>query len=309
MLFITNRFPRQGIKTEIGRKFDFDLEMNGASNSIFFCESHGDYNTEIGGIAFMNNLKESKYRQVLFYIHGFANLPDEILMAAREFQDLCNKKKQNEILVIPIIWPCDNDFGIVKDYWDDQQAADQSKFSFVRLLEKFREWRSSDSHNPDSDPCMKRINILAHSMGNRVLRETMSHWSHEFLPKGVPMLFRNIFMVAADVVNETLEEKKPYGNPICDAARNVVVYFASDDLALRASKAANLKNKVASRRLGHTGPENLDLTPKNVYSVDCDDINQTYDPPIGHSYFRSGRVKGEPGLVFEHIFSVLESGR
>ena len=96
---------------------------------------------------------------------------------------------------------------------------------------------------------------------------------------------------------------------ICDASRNVVVYFASDDLALRASKATNLKNKIASRRLGHTGPENMELTPKNVYVVDCDDVNNAYDNPKGHSYFRYGRKKGVPGLVFDHIFSCLKSGR
>lgn len=64
-----------------------------------------------------------------------------------------------------------------------------------------------------------------------------------------------------------------------------MVYHASDDLALHASKASNLNNKIASRRLGHTGPEDIDKTPKNVYSVDCDDVNNSYDLPKGHSYF------------------------
>jgi hypothetical protein len=50
-------------------------------------------------------------------------------------------------------------------------------------------------------------------------------------------------------------------------------------------------------------------TPANVYAVDCDDINNVYDNPKGHTYFRSGRTKGQPGLVFEHIFAALMSGR
>jgi hypothetical protein len=78
---------------------------------------------------------------------------------------------------------------------------------------------------------------------------------------------------------------------------------------LRASKASNLKNKIASRRLGHTGPEDIDKTPKNVYSIDCDDVNNNYDMPKGHSYFRSGKRKGTPGKVFDHIFECLELGR
>ncbi|UCE24496.1 MAG: alpha/beta hydrolase, partial [Candidatus Zixiibacteriota bacterium] len=196
-----------------------------------------------------------------------------------------------------------------KKYWDDQKAADQSAYSFARVLSKFMTWRESPEYNPQDDPCLKRINVLAHSMGNRVLRGTLAAWSKYDLARGVPLIFKNTFMVAADVVNETLQ-KGEAGELICHASRNVIVYHASDDLALRASKAANLKNKVASRRLGHTGPEDMDLTPKNVYSVDCDDVNTEYDRPIGHTYFLATTKKGKtPGVVFEHIFSCLEEGR
>ena len=309
MLFITNRFPDQSIRTRIGRNFTFDLDNNAASNSVFFCETgNNQTHTEIGSIEFLTCLKECQYRQILIYIHGFSNLPEMVFEGASEFQKLCDNKKQDEVLVIPVIWPCDNDLGIVKDYWDDQKAADQSAFSFSRVLEKFLAWRSSEKFNPEEDPCLKRINVLAHSMGNRMLRQTLSAWHQYDLPKGLPMLFRNTFLVAADVVNETLHDGEP-GELICHASRNVLVYHASDDLALRASKASNLKNKIASRRLGHTGPEDIDKTPKNVYSVDCDDVNNSYDLPKGHSYFRSGKRRGTPGKVFNHIFDCLEVGR
>lgn len=308
MIFITNRFPKQSIQTRIGRGFDFDLKNNASSNSVFFCERKGkDKYLEIGSADLLERLKKSKYRQILIYIHGFSNLPEDAFAGADEFQKLCNKKKKDEVLVIPLIWPCDNDFGIVKDYWDDQKAADQSAFSFARVLQKFLMWRSEQEANEQNAPCLKRINVLAHSMGNRVFRGTLAAWKKYDLPKGVPLIFRNSFLVAADVVNETLQEGET-GEIIAHASRNVIVYHASDDLALRSSKISNLKNKIASRRLGHTGPENLDKTPKNVYSVDCDDVNNKYDLK-GHSYFRSGTRKGTPGLVFNHIFSCLLSGR
>lgn len=311
MLFITNRFPRQSIRTRNGRDFDFDLNNNAASNSVYFCErDDAGAITEIGGINFLSRLKESPYRQILVYIHGFSNLPDDIFRDVQEFQDLCDAQAEhaNEVLVIPLVWPCDNDIGIVKDYWDDQKSADASAYSFARILEIFLKWRSSEKYNPQDDPCLKRINVLAHSMGNRVYRETLMAWDRYDLSNGVPLIFRNSYLVAADIVNESLEAGQG-GDLISHASRNVVVYYASDDLALRASKASNLKNKVASRRLGHSGPENMDLTPGNVYAVDCDDVNTAYDLPKGHSYFRSGRNKGEPGLVFQHIFDTLVSGR
>jgi len=309
MLFITNRFPRQSIRTRVGRKFDFDLDNNAASNSVFFCERTGEQAyTEIGSIEFLTRLKKTTFRQILIYLHGFSNLPEDIFSAVQEFQSLCNDKKSDEVLVVPLVWPCDNDFGVVKDYWDDQKSADLSAYSFARTLEKFLAWRNSEKYNPQSEPCLKRINILAHSMGNRVLRETLAVWNKYDLADGAPLIFRNTFLIAADIVNESLH-KGQRGELICHASRNVIVYYASDDLALRASKAANLRNKIASRRLGHTGPENLRRTPANVYAVDCDDINNVYDNTKGHTYFRSGRTKGQPGLVFEHIFAALTSGR
>jgi hypothetical protein len=188
------------------------------------------------------------------------------------------------------------------------KIPDQSAFAFARALGKFISWRNSEEYNTQADTCLKRINVLAHSMGNRVLRETLDVWNRYDLPDGVPLLFRNTFLIAADIANESLQSGQR-GELICAASRNVVVYFASDDLALRASKVSNLANKIASRRLGHTGPENMELTPRNVYSVDCDDINTLYDFPKGHSYFRSGETRGKAGLVFDHIFSTILSGR
>jgi len=234
-------------------------------------------------------------------------MPEDAFKNALELQKFCDSDTPKEALVVPIIWPCDNDFGVVKDYWDDQKSADQSAHSLSRALNRFLEWRNSPQNEPDTNPCLKRINVLAHSMGNRVLRETLSVWEKYDLADGVPLIFRNTFLVAADIENESVH-RNHRGKLICDASRNVVVYYASDDLALRSSKVANLKNKIASRRLGHSGPENWDLTPQNVFGVDCDDINNSYDN-MGHTYFLSGKKKGIPGAVFKHLFQCLKTGR
>lgn len=309
MLFITNRFPTQSIRTRVGRRFTFDLKNNAPSNSVFFCQRQGpEEHEEVGSTELLKRLKDADYRQILVYIHGYSNLPEDVFAGAAEFQALCDASKPKEILVLPVIWPCDNDYGIVQDYWDDQKAADASALSLARVMEKFLAWRNDPKQNPQDNPCLKRINVLAHSMGNRVLRESLAAWNRYDLAGGVPLLFRNTFLVAADIVNESLEPGNP-GELIGHASRNVTVYFASDDLALRASKAANLKNRVASRRLGHTGPEDMDAVGKNVFSVDCDDVNTAYDSPKGHSYFRSGRTAGKPGVVFDHIFESLVTGR
>lgn len=305
MLFITNRVPEGELKSNEGRTIEFAQTNNSVSQSVYYCErtGPGEY-IELTSRPFMERLKQSPYKQVLFYLHGFSNLPEpDIFPRAVELQALFDRDP-DLILVVPIIWPCDADAGIVEDYWDDQKSADASGPSFARVLEKFMAWRNDQD---ESDPCFKRINVLAHSMGNRVLRESLRAWDRYDLSSGVPLLFRNTFLVAADVVNEALEVDQP-GSLIAHASRSVVVYYASDDLALRASKISNLRNRVASRRLGHTGPEDMDAVPKNVYAVDCDDVNTRYDPPKGHTYFLSD-ASGRVGRVFQHMRDTIDRGR
>ena len=302
MLFITNRSFNRGPENTLQ---GFNLNDCEPASSVYFCElANGGTYQEIGSPEFMRRLKASKSNQLLLYIHGFNNLPeDDIFPRATILQELCDAEQDNEIEVIPLIWPCDNDLGILKDYWDDQKAADASAIGFSRMLGKFLNWR--DEQVDASDPCYKRINVIAHSMGNRVLRSTMESWAHDYGP--VQGVFRNIFMVAADVVNETLEKGKG-GQYIPSACRNLTVYYANDDLALRSSKVTNLKNKIVSRRLGHTGPEDMGKVAKNVYAIDCDDFNNSLDSPSGHTYFLRDSSKN-PSPVFKHMMRSMLTSR
>lgn len=300
MLFITNRDMVPGVNG-----LNFNLKNNAPGNNIIFCEKKAGGYRELDAGGFMGKLRDADYEQILFYIHGYSNMPEpDIFPRAEKLQEMFDAYDNKMVLVVPVIWPCDNDFGVIKDYWDDQQSADASALSFARLMQKFIEWRVS---NPDDKQCFKRINILAHSMGNRVLRQMLFAWDKYHLKNGVPMLFRNIFMAAADVVNETLEKGKD-GEHIPLSARNVVTYYASDDMAMPASKITNLKNKIVSRRLGMTGPEDMNKVPGNVYAVDCDNFNNSYDFPKGHSYFLDDG-KGKPGEAFLHMASCIKTGR
>lgn len=324
MLFVTNRVlqegptpvtdrARQGRSIPINpeeiyqlpRPVHFALENNQAEQAVYFCRrnGYGDY-TEIGSQNFFNELKTLNVQQILLYIHGYSSLPEPaIFPKTAELQTLFEQMASRAVLVVPLIWPCDNDLGAVKDYFDDQIAADASDIAFARLFEKFLAWREDNS--TVENPCIKRLNVLAHSMGNRVLRGAFTRAIEYYQPGGVPLLFRNIFMAAADVLNETLEPGQA-GQYIPQIARNVVVYFAADDLAMRASKVANVR--MASRRLGHTGPERMERVANNVYALDCGDFNNTYDSPLGHGYFASDST-GKAGLLFEHLWECIRTGR
>ncbi|MEO0455410.1 MAG: alpha/beta hydrolase [Cyanobacteria bacterium P01_A01_bin.114] len=329
MLFVTNRVLKQGPTPanpdgtyELPRPIEFNLANNQAEQSVYFCDrtAPGQY-VEIGSTRFFNLLKDAPVDQILLYLHGYNSLPEATgFPTAEALQRLLNvlaettNSECDRILVVPVIWPCDDDRGMVQDYFDDQKAADASGFAYMRLFEKFMRWR--DRNNTVIDPsnvsrqdiCTKRLNILAHSMGNRVVRSAFERAVQYYQPQGLPLLFRNIFMVAPDLVNETLAYGQP-GEYIAQSARNTVVYYASDDLALRASKVANTRNGTASRRLGHTGPEQMDAVARNVYAIDCDDFNNRYDPPVGHSYFTANPETGDPGLLLRHAWQCLITGR
>lgn len=302
MLFVTNRAI-----TQTENQFSLSVSDNTVGQSVTFSRRIDDgVYEDIGSKAFFSELKQSPYKQLLLYIHGFNTLPDAAFSHTERLQSVFDELGGKEFVqVIPLIWPCDSDFGIIKDYWDDQKSADASAFAFARMLQKFVEWRHVESTL--DNPCVKRINMLAHSMGNRVLRQTLNAWSkYDSADQGVPLIFRNTFLVASDIVNESLEPGKG-GQFIPQASRNTMVFYASDDLALRGSKVSNVKNRVASRRLGHSGPEDMDKTPPNVYAYDCDDFNNSYDSPTGHTYFFRKGEKISPVAML--MMAAMKTGR
>jgi esterase/lipase superfamily enzyme len=317
MLFVTNHPKLDGSESKFGEKYKFDLKNREIGQSMYFCktDADGETYTEIGSEKLLTELRDSKeYSEVLIYFHGFNVQPKAAIRHALVMQDILDKKasvskQTRRFKVVPFIWPSHDKTGIYRDYFDDKDSANASGIAFARVMARFMEWQAKN--HEQSIECLKRINIMAHSMGGRVLRNSMSYWSQNFgNTVNVPYLFRNVFMVAADVANHTLEEGKK-GHILTKAARNIVVYYAHDDNALRGSKVANATRGVLTRRIGHTGPEDFlrnRKIPTNVFAIDCSDINTIYDNPLGHTYFMTNSV-GEANELFEHMCASLNTGR
>jgi hypothetical protein len=75
-----------------------------------------------------------------------------------------------------------------------------------------------------------------------------------------------------------------------------------------ASKLANIKHRSISKRLGMFGIENPDKVPRNVYEVDCDNFNNEFDWPSGHSYFLD-KADGTLSPALRHMLVALDGGR
>lgn len=304
MLFITNRFLNEGLTPQnpqsLPRSVSFARD-NRVDQSVYFCRRDTQNNyTEIGRQAFFERLQTVKADRILFYIHGFNNQPEpNIFPTAAELQTLFDEKARDDVFVVPILWPCDDDRGILKDYFDDRDAADGSRIAFMRLFEMLRQWQA-DSPHP------KPMNVLAHSMGNRVLRGALQRSVERSHVQGLPQIFRHIYLVAPDIEHDTLEPGRE-GSAIATAAERISVYFANDDLALNASKVVNLQPPIHFHRLGRTGPKNLQNISENIHAFDCGSFNTDYDRPTGHGYFTRD-AEGNPGLLFEHLWECLRSG-
>lgn len=299
MLFMTNKIV-QGNAGELR----FKEKNNELSQSIRYCELNDDEQTfrEVGSQSLMQNLKRDANREILFFIHGFNNQPIEnVFPNVRNMQSQLNNAGL-DVQVVPLVWPCDSDFGVIKDYWDDQDSAEQSGRFFSRTISKLLAWQEENA----DDPCLKRMHVLAHSMGNRVLMKGLQHWSKHVGRGEIPFLFKNVFMMAADIPNESLE-KGEEGSEITKAAGRVMVYYANDDAAMVASKVSNVKNRVLSRRLGHTGPEQMSRVPDNVYSLNCDAFNNKFDLK-GHTYFLR-KDSGELSPAFLHVMHMIRTQR
>ncbi|MEO1747656.1 MAG: alpha/beta hydrolase [Pseudomonadota bacterium] len=309
MFFITNRMIRQGLKSKAGRKITFRLGDGGYSEHVFYCERHGvnEY-TEATSSVMMERIREGDYKEIILFVHGYNTLPEGqkedgvngLFQAAEALQASLDAFSPNSYLLLPIMWPTDDDRGMLKDYWDDRMSARAAGTPLARVMAKFIKWRKDGL---EEDSCFKRINLICHSMGALVLQSTLETWQGTYT--NVPRLFRSIFMFAADIPNETLHRGQA-GHAITDACSAVSVYHASDDLAMLTSKVVNIGEEL-TRRLGHTGPEDMSKVPSNVVAIDCNDFNSDADP-TGHGYYLRGK-DGGVSPAFMHMAHTLHHGR
>lgn len=125
------------------------------------------------------------------------------------------------------------------------------------------------------------LHIVAHSMGNYVLRNAV-----QLIPakERSKTLFESAFLMAADENYDSLSKAKELG-PLIKLAKKVPVYKNGGDFALSLSNLIN-----GYPRLGAWGPRDLSKLPMTVTSVDCSDVASTQgdngETHYGHQYYR-----------------------
>ncbi|MGA1342906.1 MAG: alpha/beta hydrolase [Hyphomonas sp.] len=204
---------------------------------------------------------------VLLFVHGF-NTPfdDALIRSAQLSVDLSRRGIFDVGIPLLFSWPSAGKLSLT-DYRGDQDRS----LSAAPYLEQFLDVIAAQ-------PRVKRINIIAHSMGNRILTEALESYASDYLERhGREDLEFRIILVAADVDRDIFEAT----TGVLDNLRaNVTIYTSDADRALHASEIVN--NKL---RLGDTNGDKPFIRANPFYqTVDATGI-ATELFGLGHNYY------------------------
>ncbi len=124
----------------------------------------------------------------------------------------------------------------------------------------------------------QKINILCHSMGNRVFQHMVQESGLLYIDKKV---ISQYIAVGADLENDILEEEKPL-HALENIVENITIYVHNNDRSLKISKLIN-----NNKRLRLFGIPDISEHPNNVRMIDVSviqDINMS-GSISNHRYF------------------------
>lgn len=239
-------------------------------------------------------------RDVLVYVHGFANTFENSIARAAALQTLYNHRAGNgpDPMVFAFAWPANGRTFPASEYFRDRDDAMMSGTAMARALFAFLRFMASlmaedrqairEAQERAQVPspsklkaCQARMHLLAHSMGNWALRHAVLRIHDELKVRPLPRLFKNVLLVAADEDADALGDVHKLGL-LFELAQNVHVYHSIDDRALQISDAT----KGNPDRLGADGPNDLATLPPRVFAVDCSEVDETIFEHGRHQYYR-----------------------
>ncbi len=230
----------------------------------------------LGRVSFLSELESAAAsggaRDLLIFVHGYNVSFEEACRRAAQFS---HDMSFNGVVVL-FSWPS---LGSFMGYAADEDRASGSGEALCQLF------------NALTGGPWKRVHVVAHSMGNRVL---LSGFADN--PR-VPLSFGQIVMVAADVYVNVFTPK--WGKITAAGPVTMTSYASKRDLALRISDWIHKANRVGF----------VEVTPYSVGGMDTIDASVVDTGLIGHSYFAAERsVITDLGLLVRKGFTPAERG-
>ena len=213
-------------------------------------------------------------RDTVMFIHGYnVSFKEALTSAARLKRNFSTANGGAGINVVLFSWPSDGSMMPHIAYANDRQDATASGPAFARGLLKLADFLRGSTAE---ETCDQRIHLVAHSMGNYVLRHTVQEYvAHA---SGRPVrIFDQVLMMAADEDDDAFEH--PHKLKLLPGlAKRVNVDFNNNDRAMAVSD----KTKGNPDRLGDDGPRVPRGIPGKVTLIDA---TPAVDGLVEHSYF------------------------
>lgn len=214
-------------------------------------------------------IEQSRQKDVLLFVHGFnVSFDASLIRTAQLGMDIPFNGA-----IIAYSWPTQG--GVLK-YESDEPVNESSVVPFTQFLA----WLVHTL------PPESRLNILVHSMGNRIVLKAVSQ-----LPKtrGETKPVAALCLCAPDV---GVSDYQDVIGLVVDRCQRVVLYTNESDGALTLSKSLHLE-----RRLGDA---EVPAVAGGVELIDCSKVDLSL---LGHSYF-SGNIS-----ILSDLFRVLKENK
>lgn len=227
--------------------------------------------TKTGEEAFLTDmdtaLDDNGSASVLLFVHGF-NTPfeDALIRSAQLSVDLSRRGIFDAGVPMLFSWPSAGKLSL------DQYRGDQDRsLAAAPYLDEFLDLITEHEG-------VERVNIIAHSMGNRILSEALKTYAEYYLEShGEGDLEFRIVLVAADVERDVFNIT---AGVLDNLEANVTIYTSDADRALHASEILNKK-----LRLGDTNGNMPYIRANPAYqTVDATSI-ATELFGLGHNYY------------------------
>lgn len=227
------------------------------------------------------------------FFHGFYNSFESSLIGAAELKLLYEKEGNREYTMIVLSWPSDGELLFAYD--DDRSDARKSKKVLGAGLYKMSQFlielcwlkysqkaisdtgRNKSVKKQNNTKC-GRLHIMAHSMGNYVLRHVLQELC-KITGGKIPQLFDEILLIAADEDEDSFEHKNKF-KFLPELAKRISVYFNQSDIPLIISNLfmGNMD------RLGSEGPRKPHKIPANVSLINCKNVAEGL---LEHDYYKT----------------------
>lgn len=201
------------------------------------------------------------HSDVLFFIHGYQTTHEEELQHIIKLKELYLGDNSNVSNLIYLSWPTSN--SKILTYWSDKEDSIVTGQNLARIYVKLNKFFFMMFKRYEQDSCKQKIHIMAHSMGNQVLKQMMGGLNEKYI---IPFV-GEIILLHADVSADSFENAQPF-TKLHKLGQRTHIYIHKGDDALTISTTT----KNLSKRLGKAGPSNIKELSQSTFIVDVTGI-------------------------------------